>query len=153
MEKRQSVFVTHKKRIFLTCIALATLLLGVGYAQLTQQTLFINADADNTPLEDVVITSVTSGNNVSVPTYTSNSVNSTVTLSNSDPTDTASMTITVYNNSNVNQYFLGASHENGMGYTNQGIVYTISGIDEEELIEPGESKTFTVTFSYKDGQL
>ncbi|MBP5204614.1 InlB B-repeat-containing protein, partial [bacterium] len=153
LEKRQSVFKSYRKRVFLICIALATLLLGVGYAQLTQQTLFINADANNTPLEDVVITSVASGNNVSVPTYTSNSVNSTVTLNNSNPADTASMTITVYNNSDTNQYFLGASHESGMGYTNSGIVYTISGIDDEELIEPGESKTFTVTFSYKDGQL
>ena len=151
-KKKQSVIIAHRNKIFLICIALATLLLGIGYAQLTQQTLFINADADNTPLEEVVITSVSS-NDISIPVYTSNSINSTVTLSDSDPTDTASMTITVYNNSSVNQYFLGASHDSGIGYTNQGIEYTISGLDEEELIQPGESKTFTVTFSYKDGQL
>ena len=151
-KKKQSVFIAHRNKIFLVAISLATLLLGIGYAQLTHQTLFINADADVEPIEDVIITSVTSSN-ISIPTYTSNSVNSTVTLDSSNPSDTASMTITVYNNSDVNQYFLGTTVDSGIGYTNPGIVYTITGLDEEELIEPGESKTFTVTFSYKDGQL
>ena len=152
LKKRQLVFKSHRNKIFLIAISLATLLLGIGYAQLTHQTLFINADADVEPIEDVIITSVTSSN-ISIPAYTSNSVNSTVTLDPSNPSYTASMMITVYNNSDVNQYFLGTTVDSGIGYTNPGIVYTISGIDEEELIEPGESKTFTVTFSYKDGQL
>lgn len=60
--------------------------------------------------------------------------------------------ITVYNSSDYTYYFDGYTYlEDEQTYSNENIAFKVDGINNYDLIHSKEYKTFSITFSYKDG--
>lgn len=79
---------------------------------------------------------------------------SNVTLSNDDKDSFLTYSITVYNSTDSIYYFDKVSYILGTdSYTNENISFEVDGISEGDLINSKETKTFTITFHYKNNIL
>lgn len=144
--KRLSVFF-----IILT-LSLSLLLTSVGYAR-TTKTLSLNAAISADMPNGIFISSVTQQSAVDataqVNAYAQRVLNTTVTLGGSADAG-ISYTVEFYNNTNKDMAYIGTIvHENA--YDNDSIVFTVSDVQEAQVIKLYQTLTLTITFSYKDG--
>ena len=133
--------------------AALSLFVGVsgGGDAAVSQSLTMNGTATYVPPTGVYVydVAVPAGANAAISGYTMTTVNSTVTLGNSD-NSTISYQISVYNNSPYEYTFNGVQHIDE-AYDNEGIVFALSSLKKGDPLAAYEKKTFTVTFSYADG--
>lgn len=143
----------NKKPIFPFLIIMATLFMGIGYATVNSVTLDISGTVTAMIPEGLFISNVVSnsGDSVLINAYEDTVVNSTVSLSSTDPNSTASYTVTVMNRSNTTYYYDDVKYLLGSTtYSNENIEVVVSGITLEQAVSPGASVTFTATFKYTE---
>jgi hypothetical protein len=135
----------------LICIllSLASLTLGVGYAQLSS-TISLEATITGSMQKGVFISNVTEPQGITINTYFSTVLNSEVVLTNSN--DTKTLTITLYNNSPDNYAFDSIGYDAAIagGYTNSNITFTHM-LQKYQRIDGKQSLEFTITFAFKSG--
>lgn len=147
--------------MYLGLISLATLFLGIGYAQVSGIELGMNVLASAEVQEGVFISNVeyyesnnTDIENSTMKNYFATTLHSTVVLSESDNTPSYTYQITVYNNSNDDYTFVGTIYREDF-YSNENITYTVdnSMIENKTTVSSKSSLTFYITFSYLDNVL
>jgi len=67
---------------------------------------------------------------------------------NSASSSSVSFDVTIYNGSDLTYYY---NETETVSADNNNIAYTVSGIEQKDSIGPEESKTVTVTFTFKNG--
>ena len=152
-KKFKSIF--KNKHIIVMMIIIATLFLGVGYAQISDIDLSVSGSASANKQEGVVISEITylSNNNADVAhckinTYYQTTMDSKIVLgTNSDSSITYQVSIT--NLTNETREFKGATFDESF-YDNPEIDFEINGLNIGDSLAAGETKTFTVTFKYKE---
>ena len=133
-----------KKKIIMVVMMIAVLFMAVGYALLSTS-LNISGISDLTGNWNVKITDVDyevtgKAYNISEPTYTDTTVRFNVGVK--VPGDKMTFTVTVQNFGNIDA-LLTSIDASASG--TETIIYGINGINNQELLKKGESKTFTVT--------
>lgn len=153
--KKRRHFIIDKK-FLLIIIFIASIFLGIGYAQVSDVNLHINGSATAQAEEAILITSVVydSNNNANPSESVINDtyltlMNSTITLGN---TLSSSITyqVTIKNNTSAPAYYDDAIYDPGIGYDNNDIEFVVNGIQNGDILNAGQSKTITITFKYKD---
>lgn len=146
------------------CISLSIMCLFtcVGYASVTD-ILFVRGEAEVSRPNALLIIGVNGGNYINPNTlaFTGTVVTSDLVLmKNSSGVYEASFEIEVLNNTSVSYYYHSMIHgtyttESGeaVAYSNDDIVLTVdkTTLKKADEIKPGESKTFRVVASFKDG--
>lgn len=141
------------KRIIVAVCSFMFLVLGAGYATLTDS-LQISGTADATPPQQVFITYAqdkgVGDGSATVNNYYLTTLSSKVTLKDKN-SSTATIQVTVFNNANQVYAFNAVKYLNE-AYSNENIVFVLSGIERRQEIAVGEYLTFDVVFSFKDGK-
>ena len=147
------------QKYFPLMIFLCMIFMSVGYAVINNVQLDIDGIAISKSTDDVFITSVVVVDSKSVNLNESkiiysyeNLFNSSTTLSKTDSDSFITYKITLYNSSDQNKYYLGATFDDKFN-TNPFITYTITGIAEQDIIAPKEYKDILVKFHYKDNKI
>lgn len=142
-----------KKHLILLCIVSSFLccFLFVGYAQLSD-TLTVIGDADVSAQENVFISDATpSAGDVTVVRYIASTLSSTVTLTETDGA-TATVHITLYNNSSYVYTFNNVKYIEGEEtYDNMSITFSLDGLKKGDEIAAQGNLEFDLIFSYSDG--
>lgn len=148
--------ITKNKKLFLIMLAISTLFLGVGYAQISEIELNVVGSANAKVQPNVVITSVVYDSSTNSDP-TSSIINDTnLTLMNShivlgnDLLSTITYKVTIKNNSDIPAVYKDAIYLEPFGYDNPNIEFVINGINPGDTINIGQKKEFTITFKYKD---
>ena len=134
-------------------LLIATLLMSIGYAEMSGITLSVAANVKATVQEGVFITEVTRTaydgadiTNSKINSYAETTMNSTVVLGNSCDS-TISYNVWLYNNSDKDHVFIGITKDEEL-YKNTNITYSTDLVPYGTVIEAGKNKDFTITFSY-----
>lgn len=152
----------YKKNIgiYSTILIIATLFLGIGYANVSNINLSINGDATLISNENIEITSIVLKENFGANTEDSKVISTTKTLLQtkvilgSNKSSYLTYTITLKNNNPDDLYFINIIkndnfYTNLLGELNTQIIYEISGIEEFDMIEKnGGELSFDLTFKY-----
>ena len=155
INKKGNISLLGSKSLLLI-ILFAILILGIGYAQVSNVSLHINGTATAEMEEDILITNIAfdSSNNanqndciIREPYLTL--MNSTITLG-----DTLSSTITykvtIKNNTSLPAIYDDEVYSPGAGYDNTDIEFVVSGIQNGDVLDPQEEVEITITFKYID---
>ena len=134
----------RKKNIIMVVMIVAVLLMAVGYALLST-TFNISGTSDLTGSWGVKITNVTyqavgKAYNISDPTFTDTTVKFNVGVK--VPGDKMTFSVTVQNFGNIDALLMDID-ANAVG--TESIIYNIDGINSQEILSAGQSKTFTVS--------
>lgn len=142
--------------LFLFLVFISTLILGIGYAQISDTNLSVTGIASANAAKDVIITNIeyVSGNNIDPDKQNIEDpyltlMTSKIELGN-DLTSSITYKITVKNNGDTVATYDKAVFSQELGYDNPDIVFDISGINAEDELQPNEEKEFLVTFRYSD---
>lgn len=140
-----------KLSIVLLCLvfSLSFCFACVGYAALSSS-MSVTGTAATTAQIGVYISKVeiAAGSNIDVKDYYGTNLNSTVTLQKA-ASSTATLTVTLYNNSTNVYAFKKTAYMVGQGtYDNENITFTLNGLKAGDTIAGGATLSFTVTFSY-----
>ena len=145
--------------LFLILILISTLVMGIGYASINSITGEITGTAIAEAQTGVFITDVIYVSNVDANSKTSEIQNyigtmmkSRIELSEVNDSSQITYKVILYNNSNCEYGFEGVIYGDEY-YDNKNIVFSISGINEGDIIKPKEEKEITITFKYKDGKI
>ena len=145
--------------LFTILLCIATIFMGVGYASINSISLNVLGKMITQVQEGVFITEVdyneSLSNNVVVSdskingTY-SCSLDSNIVLMNKEDS-MITYDITVYNSNDLIYIFDGVDYVFGKNtYDNKNISFKLNGIDVGELLNPKDTKKFSVTFFYRD---
>lgn len=141
------------KTIIVAVCSFMLLVLGIGYASLTDN-LQVAGSANATPPRQVFISYAqdkgVGDGSATVNNYYLTTLSSKVTLKNKN-SSTATIQVTVFNNANQVYAFNAVKYLNE-AYSNENIVFVLSGIERRQEIAVGEYLTFDVVFSFKDGK-
>ena len=145
-----------KQSKYAILIVLASiLLLGVGYASITNITLELDGDASLAGQTGIVISDISVNNVVGadsnsqvINTYYQTMIN-TRTVLGDDANSTVTYEITIENNSNNEKIFEGVVFDSSF-YSNNEIGYTLNGLNVGDTIDIGDQITFQLTFHYND---
>ena len=142
-----------KIKSFPIILLLFSFLLVIGYAQISGSSLNISGTAEIEKTIYITNVSYLSDNNANVSNSTINSyyrtiLNSTVELNN-DPDSSITYAITVTNLSEVTKKYVETVYDENF-YSNEDIIFEISGISPGDEVDPNESVTFNITFKFKD---
>ena len=150
------------KHSLILCLLLMTILLmGIGYAAINSITGEISGTVIAEQQNDVFITSVEYVSDVdadlansNIKYYKGTYMQSTVKLSETNPSSEITYKVTVYNNSENTYPFLTTLFGEEF-YDNPNIVFEIkdTGFKVGDLINGKETKEIYITFKYKDGVL
>lgn len=137
----------RKKNIIMLAMIGAVFLMAVGYALLST-TLNIGGVSDLTGTWGIRITEVTSvatgkAYNISDPVYDDTTIRFNVGVK--VPGDKMTFIVTVQNYGNVDSYL---ESINASASGSEVIIYKIEGIQNQELLKAGASKTFTVSTEF-----
>lgn len=137
-------------KIFIViALSFATLLTGIGFAKVST-TLTVDGTVEAGPPEAVYIYEVGVDSNTTIQDYNRTVLRSTVTLPSAS--STATITVSVKNNTAFEYFYNEAKFTVGADtYSNENIIFTVSGIKQNDSIAVGATKTFTVTFKFKSG--
>ena len=144
-----------KYNMLLNIILVATLFLSIGYAQITATNLQIEGTAKAYEKEGVYISGVnySTSNNANVEASSTKqrvgaTVASRIILGN---TQTSSITyqVTATNGTNKKYMYVGPAVSESF-YSNNDIQYDVSGINVGDVVNPNDSVTFNLTYSYVD---
>ena len=142
----------QKKAIILSIfILIATAFMSVGFAAINMSldiggTITANAQRDIFIVEPTVTATSNVSNNIEINQIYKTILDSTISLNNANSSYSITYKVTVHNNTSSNYAFKGIVADNGT-YNNSQINYSYSGIDLNEIVASGASKTFTVTLS------
>ena len=142
-------------------IFISILFMSIGYALINSVILNVAGNLIAKNQSGVFITEIKhlSNKNVDISKIKFTNIyqtmlSSEIILSNSDPTSYITYQITVYNSSNNSYYFDGAIYEKESEmYSNSNIIFKLDNIQTGDKIEPQTTKTFNITFSYKNQTL
>ena len=144
-------------------ILLATIICQIGFAAVTPVNLSFlgTATASIIPNDKVYMSNVVYSTNTNanineskIINYYQNLLQSKIVLSPTDPLSHITYTITVHNPTEETYYFEGILYDNTLEkLSNTNITFTYSRININDSIQPNETKTFNLTFHYKDNQL
>ncbi len=154
MKKRINHPTMHRKNlIFIIFLFIATLFLGIGYAQISSVELNIGGSVIAQKQTGVVIMDVhyVSNNNANISSSIINSyyqtmLNSKIVLGN-DPSSSITYEITIKNLTNASKRFDGAVYEQEF-YDNPNITYELNGLSIGDVLASNQSVTFTITYKY-----
>lgn len=145
--------------LLMMAIIFSTCFLAIGYAAINPITLDIDGTAVASAQEGVFIANAVYDSNIDgeqqyskINNYIQTTLNSSISLSNSNPNSSITYAITIYNNTNLNYFFIGTSYLEKF-YDNLGITYDLEGIKEYDVLEPQNEITFNITFRYKDNTI
>ena len=134
-------------------LLIATLLMSIGYAEMSGITLSVAANVKATVQDGVFITEVTRTaydgadiTNSKINSYAETTINSTVVLGNSSDS-TISYNVWLYNNSDKDHVFIGITKDEEL-YKDANITYSTDLVPYESVIKAGQNMDFTITFSY-----
>lgn len=146
-----------KSRIILLLFCLATAFIGIGYASINSVTLDLKGTAIAQAQEGIFITEVnyissigTTEDKSQINKYYQTSLNSTITLSETDVSSSITYEIVIYNNSNKEYSFNTVKYLDEF-YDNDKITYTLEGIKKGDSVKAKGTITFLITFKYVDG--
>lgn len=150
-----------KSRVILFLFCLGTLFIGIGYSAINSITFNIGGTAIAKAQDGVFITNVNyiSGNGTNkddskINRYYQTTLNSTIILSNTDPSSSITYEVTVYNSTDDAYYFDKVDYLIGdTTYSNENIAFKLNGLEQNDVLNSKASITFTITFYYKDGIL
>lgn len=125
---------------------------GIGYAAVSD-TLEVQGTIKAEPPVGVFIydVAVADGVNAEIGGYTGTVLNSTVTLT-TVASSKVSFDISLYNNSQYEYTFNGVKYLEE-AYSNSGITFALTGLTKGDELTAQQKKTFTITFSYKNGKV
>lgn len=141
----------YKQNIITAIIALFIISgLSIGYSILSQN-LDILGNVVLRAEKDIRVDAITSnitncGYDIYNPKYNEDSITVNLTLPSLECTIKYSVTIKNYGTTSME--LISIIDEN---YNNNNIVYSINGYEIGDIILPGDSVTFTITFKYKNG--
>ena len=149
--------IKNKNTILLILLVASIIFMGIGYSAINSVTGEIDATATAEVQSGVFITDVELESQVDadintskINNYTGTTMNSTIVLSPTNPSSEIVYKVTVYNNGDKNETYLGAIYDEEF-YDNLGIIFEVEGINLDDEIAPKETKEFTIKFKYKDG--
>lgn len=153
--KQKALHVVKNSRTFIFLIAIASLLLGIGYAQISDIDLTITGSANMVGQTGIIITDVTydSNNNANVASSIINSyyetiIDSSIKLGNTLDS-TITYEVTIKNLLEENQVYNDIVYDSSF-YDNDDIEIITNGLNVGDVLIPNEEKTFTIIFKYKD---
>jgi len=142
--------------ILMISIIVSTCFLGIGYADIISTELGINLNLSASAFAGMFISNVeyVSNNgadltNSQIIDYTETMLHSNIYLSTTNTSSTITYAVTIANNSDAIKKFTGVTYLES-AYSNQDITYTIDGLNIDETIAKGSSKTFNITFKYNN---
>ena len=153
--QKDSILKYKNYKTLMNVILVATLFLSIGYAQIIAPDLTVEGTATAYQQEGVYVSGVSysSSNyadvdNSSTKQRVGSTISSKVVL---EDNQSASITYQVnVTNRDTNPYiYIGPSVSDNF-YSNNQIKYTITGINENDIINPEETKSFNLTYSYED---
>lgn len=158
MEK--NVNMKAKKQIkdlpYLLFIFIATLFMSIGYASIDSISLNIGATAEASVQQRVFITDVEYVSNVDadlgnseIKNFIQSTMNSKISLSETNGNSSITYRVELYNNSNMNYYFDKVNYDSSF-YDNEDIIFTLNGLERLDEIASNNSLSFTISFSYKN---
>lgn len=140
--------------IFPFLILLSTIFMGIGYASINSITSEIKATVIAKKQEGVFITDViyNSDNNANLTTskinnYYQTVLNSHIELSKDNPSSSITYTVTIYNSSDSDLYFVKVKYDEQF-YDNSNIIFKLDGIEPGFNLQSKQYITFNITFSY-----
>ena len=148
-KKLLKIVITNEFLVLL--IFVSTLFLSMGYAAINSIVMNLDGSAYYAADKTLHISTATSSHSDStINSFSGTMLNSTVNLTNHN---TETFTITIFNNTNEDYMFdqVLRDTEQSLFYDNQNITFTLSGINKYDQLNHGQSKTFTITFSYVNG--
>ena len=151
------------KKLFSSLILLSTIFMSIGYALVSNTSLYITGNVAALEQKDVFITDISCIENTNNSMCTENgikSANKTLMHSNitldGDGNSTVTYQITFYNNSNTTYYFDKVTYmEDKNTYSNDNIIFELRDVNNN-IIEKGTQLlknnhiTFNIIFKYKD---
>lgn len=145
---------TKHKNALIGALLAVVFVMAVGYAAFAQQ-LTINGSASISSSWDIKITDIQPGSPVGTAVSNSASVgggglSASFSASLQSPSDSLTYTVTVHNGGNIDaklsEWNLSAGDDNA----NDPIVYSVSGLTNDEELAAGADKKFTVTVTYNN---
>ena len=162
MSRKKKIAPIYKyNKIFLFLFVIATVSMGIGYASVNSVVLELSGKAAAKEIDGVYIIETEYIRNINADLSSSKinnayktNLNSTVILSNKDANSFITYEITIYNSSDLNYRYIGTDYMIGdVTYDNEDIIFYVNGINENDVIKPKETKTFEITFHYKNNIL
>lgn len=159
MKKKK--LLSSSNKLFPFLLIIATLFMAIGYASVNSVILDINGTAVAKAQDGVFITDVNYESNINanienseiINTYQT-MLNSSVTLSNTDPNSEITYSITIYNSTDDDYYFDKVDYLiDETTYSNENIAFRLNGLNQYDILSSKSSITFTITFYYKDNIL
>ena len=154
MKKKNKKHSFRNSPFFLVLIVIATIFLGIGYAQVANTELKVSGTATIESSEGIVISDISylSGYNsdpdIQVLNHPHLSImESTITLNN-DFASHITYRVTFYNATEYAGIYDQAVYSEELGYDNSEIVFDVTGLRQGDRIEPGQSRELTITFKY-----
>ena len=153
-DKKNDRFKSYKSLIIV--IFVATLLLSIGYAQISSRELSIEGTAKAYEQEGVYVSGVSyiSGSYVNTEeSYTNQRVGATVNskiVLEENQNATATYQITATNQTDKPYIYVGPSVSENF-YSNSNIIYTVTGINIGDIVQSGQNVTFSLTYAYDAG--
>lgn len=155
--KKNKKLPAYFNKLYPILLIFATIFMGIGYAMLNSTKLEVSGSLVGLKQDGIFITQVKyqSDNNAEpsksyIDYYVGTAVKSYLKLTN-DQSSSITYEITVYNSDKIDYYFdkvLQMDMENNITYTNSNITYQLAGIQKDDVVRAGETRSFTVTFSY-----
>ncbi len=150
--------IPYHNKAFPILLFIATIFMGIGYAALTSISLNITGMISTQSQKGVYITDVSYLTDVDadiencyINDFYQTVVNSSISLSETDPYSEITYAITVFNSTNEDYYFRGVSYiEDETTYSNPDITFTVIDINENTVLKSQSSLTFGITFFYID---
>ena len=134
-------------------ILIATLLMSIGYAEMSGISLSVAANVTAKVQDGVFITEVTRTayegadiTNSKINSYAETTMNNTVVLGSSS-SSTITYNVWLYNNSDKDHVFIGITKDEEL-YKNANITYSTDLVPNETVIEAWKNLDFNITFSY-----
>jgi len=148
---------TKTNKILIGIILIITLLMCIGYAEMSGVALSILGKVDATAQTEVFISNVVYYDDVDANTdnsqigyYFGTTMNNIIELSSTNANSSITYKVTLFNNSSSTYQLYGITCDDTF-YDNSNIIYELSGFTLGEKITPQSSKDIYITFKYKDG--
>ena len=145
-----------KIAIFMILLSVSTIIMGIGYAAIDNVTLELSGNTSVKKIDNIRITKVEYKSDLlankeesKINHFNKTTINSKIVLGD-DIDSTISYEVTLRNDTDSTYKYVGAVNDNSKEfYDNDNIGYEVSGIDNNELLQPDTEKVVTLTFKYK----
>ena len=143
--------------VLISFISLIVLFMSIGYAAINSISLEISGYASASPMQGLVITDARYLTDYQADLTASKinnifqtNLSSTIVLTQ-NRFSYITYEISIYNSTNNDYSYVETTYMTGINtYDNENIVFTLTNLSTGEIIESGQTKTFKITFSYKN---